>query len=39
MKYVTIQTHTLSGLKLAEKYHTNGWKTVRAGLFTIIFAK
>jgi len=39
IKYVTIATDTLAGLKLAEKYHNNGWKTVRACLFSITFAK
>jgi hypothetical protein len=40
MKYVTIDTSTLAGLKKAEWYHAHGWKISRDyGLFTIQFYK
>ncbi len=38
-KYKTVDTSTLKGLKQAERLYTNGWKIIRAGLFTIQFVK
>ena len=38
-KYRTVDTSTLKGLQLAERLHTNGWKTARVGLFLIWFYK
>lgn len=39
MKYKTVDTSTLAGLKRAEWYHARGWKTVSVGLFLITFSK
>lgn len=39
MKYITIDTSTLAGLKRAERYKRNGWQIVRSGLFLIYFSK
>lgn len=39
MKYVTVDTSTLAGLKKAEWYHARGWQTVSVGLFLIQFCK
>ncbi len=39
MKYKTVDTSTLKGLKEAERLHRLGWKIVRAGLFLIYFVK
>lgn len=37
--YKTVDTSTLKGLKEAERLHANGWKTIRAGLFSVLFEK
>ncbi len=39
LKYKTVDTSTLKGLKLAERLHMNGWKTIRVGLFLVYFEK
>ena len=39
IRYVTVDTTTLAGLKKAEWYHALGWKIARDGLFTIQFYK
>ncbi len=39
MKYRTVDTGTLKGLKTAERLHANGWKTISVGLFLIQFEK
>ncbi len=39
IKYRTVWTDTLKGLRLAETLHRNGWKQGRVGLFTIQFYK
>jgi hypothetical protein len=39
MKYKTVDTSTLKGLKQAERLHQNGWKTIFVGLFLIYFSK
>jgi hypothetical protein len=39
MKYKTVDTSTLKGLKRAERLHQNGWKTASVGLFRIQFFK
>ncbi len=38
-EYKTVDTSTLKGLKEAERLHTSGWKTIRAGLFLVYFQK
>lgn len=37
IKYRTIDTTTLKGIKAAERLHAYGWKMGRVGLFTIQF--
>jgi hypothetical protein len=37
MKYRTVDTSTLKGLKQAERLRVSGWKMARVGLFTITF--
>lgn len=37
IEYRTVSTHTLKGLKEAERLHQSGWKMGRSGLFTIQF--
>jgi hypothetical protein len=38
-KYKRIDTSTMKGLLLAERYHANGWRTIQAGLWTILFER
>ena len=35
MKYKSIDTSTLSGLKAAERLQSNGWRIYRTGLFRV----
>ena len=35
IEYRTVSTHTLKGLRTAERLHTAGWKTGSVGLFNI----
>lgn len=39
MKYRTVDTRTLEGLKLAERLKANGWRIIRTGLTLIYFEK
>ena len=39
LKYKTVDTTTLKGLKRAERLHAYGWKMIRVGLFSIQFEK
>lgn len=39
IKYKTVDTSTLNGLKQAERLHTSGWITAKVGLFLIWFYK
>lgn len=39
IKYVTVDTSTLKGLKRAEWYKSHGWTIGSVGLFTIQFYK
>lgn len=36
-QYKTISTHTLAGLKEAERLKAAGWKIISSGLFSIVF--
>ncbi len=38
-EYRTVSTHTLAGLKTAERLHATGWKMIQVGLFTILFMR
>jgi len=39
MRYKTVDTRTLKGLKHAERLHQQGWKMISVGLFRIQFFK
>ncbi len=39
MKYRTVDTSTMRGLKTAERLKDSGWKIVRTGLHLVYFAK
>ena len=39
MKYKTVDTSTLEGLRQAERLHNTGWSIVRTGLFLVYFKK
>lgn len=39
LKYKTVETRTLKGLRQAERLKANGWKITGNGLFTIRFEK
>ena len=39
IKYETVDTSTLKGLKRAEYLHTHGWQVARVGLFLVYFYK
>jgi hypothetical protein len=39
LEYRTIDTSTLAGLKQAERLHMAGWKTIRVGLFFVMFER
>jgi len=39
LEYRTVSTHTLKGLKEAERLKAAGWKIIRSGLFTITFER
>jgi len=38
-EYRTVDTHTLAGLKQAERLHRAGWKQTSVSLFTIQFSR
>lgn len=39
MRYRTVDTSTLAGVREAERLQANGWTTYRVGLFLIYFCK
>lgn len=39
IKYRTVDTSTLEGLKVAERLHVNGWTCYSVGLFILKFWK
>jgi len=39
VKFVTVDTRTLKGLKRAEWYHTHGWTMYAVGLTYVKFTK
>jgi hypothetical protein len=38
-KYITIEVHTIKGLRRAERYYARGWKIYRSGPFTVTLSK
>lgn len=34
--YRRIETHTLEGLRAAERLHARGWKVIQSGLFSML---
>jgi hypothetical protein len=38
-EFKTVETHTLAGLKLAERLVAEGWQQVRVGLFHTVFSR
>lgn len=38
-EYRNVSTHTLEGLKEAERLKAAGWKIIRAGLFMLYFQR
>lgn len=38
-EYRTVSTHTLAGLREAERLHAQGWRIIRTGLFLITFER
>jgi hypothetical protein len=38
-EYRRVSTHTLAGLKAAEKLQAAGWRIISSGLFTILFER
>jgi len=38
-QYRTVSTHTLAGLKQAERLKASGWKIIASGLYRIVFEK
>lgn len=39
MQYKNVSTHTLAGLKEAERLHAAGWELYMSGLFMCYFRK